>query len=93
MNKEEAIEIFKKFCEIGQGITYIDDVVSWSLEQTLALSRKRRINRRNENYSEMIGEWKQQHPHGKKIECARDLRISRPTIDKYWDLYDVSQIM
>jgi len=93
MNEEEAIEIFRKFCELGKDISYIEDVVPWALEQTLALSRKGTVNRRNENHSEMVREWKQKHPKGRKIECSRDLRISRPTIDKYWDLYDVYQNM
>ena len=85
MKTEEAIEIFKKFCELGKDISYIDDVVSWSLEQTLALSRKEKTNRRNENHSELVREWRQKHPNGRKIECAREVGISRPTIDKYWD--------
>lgn len=36
-------------------------------------------------YKKRVKEWRKEHPEGKKIECARDLGISRPTVDKWWD--------
>ena len=34
---------------------------------------------------EIIREWRQKHPCSTKAECHRDTKISRPTIDKYWE--------
>ncbi len=33
----------------------------------------------------LIQEWRIQNPQGKKIACHRELGLSRPTIDKWWD--------
>lgn len=35
---------------------------------------------------DIVVEWHKAHPGAKKIECARELGISRVTIDKYWSL-------
>jgi len=35
---------------------------------------------------EAVQEWQQTHPGGTKMECHRDTGISRPTIDKWWDV-------
>lgn len=34
---------------------------------------------------QIVYEWQQQHPEGKKIECQRDTGLSRPTVLKWWD--------
>lgn len=34
---------------------------------------------------ELVENWRAEHPNGKKIECYRALKISRTTIDKYWN--------
>lgn len=34
--------------------------------------------------SEAIAAWRAAHPDGRKIDCERDLKISRPTILKWW---------
>ena len=34
---------------------------------------------------EQVKEWRDLHPEGKKIECHRELGISRTTIDKWWE--------
>ena len=34
---------------------------------------------------EIVREWRQLHPEGKKIDCHKDTGISRVTIDKWWD--------
>ncbi len=33
----------------------------------------------------LIQEWRIKNPQGKKIDCHRELGLSRPTIDKWWD--------
>ncbi len=35
---------------------------------------------------ETVREWRKLHPLGRKIQCHRDTQLSRPTIDRYWDL-------
>ena len=35
---------------------------------------------------EIVREWRKLHPSGRKIQCHRDTQLSRPTIDRYWDL-------
>ena len=42
--------------------------------------------RKNSVYpkAEIIKQWKQKNPNGKKIDCHRDTGITRPTIDKWW---------
>lgn len=32
-----------------------------------------------------ISQWREEHPKGTKARCARELNISRPTINKWWD--------
>lgn len=34
---------------------------------------------------ELVRQWRVKNPHGKKIECERELGISRPTVLKWWD--------
>lgn len=29
--------------------------------------------------------WRNENPSGKKIDCSKALRLSRPTVNKYWD--------
>ncbi len=31
-----------------------------------------------------VREWQQQNPNGRKIDCYRDIKLSRMTIDKWW---------
>jgi len=33
---------------------------------------------------DIVEAWQAEHPQGKKVECHKELGISRPTIDKYW---------
>ena len=35
---------------------------------------------------EIVREWRKLNPLGRKIQGHRDTKLSRPTIDKYWDL-------
>lgn len=35
---------------------------------------------------EIVREWRKLNPLGRKIQCYKDTKLSRPTIDKYWDL-------
>ncbi len=34
---------------------------------------------------QLIENWRRDHPDGKKIDCERELQISRPTVLKWWD--------
>ncbi len=34
---------------------------------------------------DIVRQWKEEHPKGKKIECHRDTGLSRITIDKWWN--------
>ena len=40
----------------------------------------------NGSSKEIVREWRKLNPLGRKIQCHRDTKLSRPTIDKYWDL-------
>ncbi len=33
----------------------------------------------------LIQEWRIKNPQGKKIDCHKELGLSRPTIDKWWN--------
>ena len=35
---------------------------------------------------EQIKVWRLANPNGKKIDCHRETGITRPTIDKWWDM-------
>lgn len=35
----------------------------------------------------IVLEWRKNNPIGKKIDCHKDTKLSRVTIDKYWNLY------
>ena len=35
--------------------------------------------------SQIVKEWRKNHPEGKKIECHRETGLSRVTIDKWWE--------
>ena len=37
---------------------------------------------------EIVQQWRMDHPKGKKIECYRDTKLSRMTIDKWWDVVE-----
>lgn len=32
-----------------------------------------------------VREWQEQHPDGKKVDCARDTGLSRTTVTKWWN--------
>ena len=32
----------------------------------------------------IVKEWREKNPEGKKIDCHRETKVSRPTIDKWW---------
>jgi hypothetical protein len=36
--------------------------------------------------AEAIREWREAHPNGKKIDCHKETGISRPTIDRWWNV-------
>lgn len=36
--------------------------------------------------AQIVRDWRAAHPDGKKIDCERELKISRPTILKWWDV-------
>ena len=63
----------------------------WHLEDMR--SKKANMKRRGQPFrnaegrpskQQLVLEWQQQHPTGKKIECHRDTGLSRVTIDKWW---------
>lgn len=33
----------------------------------------------------IVYEWRQQHPDGRKADCIRDTKLSKPTVLKWWD--------
>lgn len=35
---------------------------------------------------EIVKEWRKINPLGRKIQCHKDTKLSRSTIDRYWDL-------
>lgn len=85
MTIDETIEILTKLHDTAKTIEYIDNPVVWALQQTLNISTKETQVKNNDNYN-IVQNWKRQHIQGKKIDCARDTGLSRPTIDKYWEV-------
>jgi hypothetical protein len=43
------------------------------------------INEGRPDKKEVVLEWRQSHPYGRKIDCQRDTGLSRPTVLKWWD--------
>lgn len=39
----------------------------------------------------VILRWRTENPTKRKIDCNRELGISRPTIDKYWDIMPIEK--
>ncbi len=35
---------------------------------------------------EIVREWRKLNPLGRKMQCHKDTKLSRPTVDRYWDL-------
>ena len=35
--------------------------------------------------ADIVKEWRENNPEGKKIECERETGLSRPTVLKWWD--------
>lgn len=35
--------------------------------------------------SEIVLEWRKNHPNGKKVDCIRDTGLTKPTVYKWWD--------
>lgn len=40
--------------------------------------------RGNKSKKDIVEQWQQSHPNGKKADCIRDLGIDRKTVSKYW---------
>lgn len=40
------------------------------------------------NKADIIREWRKNNPDGKKIDCQKDTKISKPTILKWWDSFN-----
>ncbi len=38
--------------------------------------------------SDVVREWRAEHPNGKKSECIRETGLSKPTVLKWWDSYN-----
>ena len=41
---------------------------------------------------EIVKEWRKQHPYGRKIDCERETGLSRPTVIKWWEYEDESEV-
>lgn len=35
---------------------------------------------------ELVQEWRVQNPSGRKVDCIRELKLSKPTVYKWWDI-------
>ena len=38
---------------------------------------------------QLVLEWQQQHPTGRKADCIRETGLSKPTVLKWWNSYDL----
>lgn len=47
---------------------------------------KKKRKEYNTNKKEIIVKWRERNPLGKKIKCFKETKITRPTINKYWNL-------
>ncbi len=45
------------------------------------IGSKNKINQK----AQLVADWRRDHPDGRKIDCERELKISRPTVLKWWD--------
>ena len=58
----------------------------WNRERRLQYLRKHHLLKGRPNKAQLVAEWRQAHIDGKKIDCERDLGLSRHTVLKWWSL-------
>lgn len=88
MTIQEASKTLIKLYETAKDIEYIDNPVLWALRQTLTIEERQNSKKAKQTTDncEVVKKWRNDNPLGKKIECARATGLSRPTVDKYWEV-------
>lgn len=82
-------EVISKFYTVAKTIPEIKDPLRWALNQTLNITNnptKRVLKDIEKTNLEIVKDWKTKNPNSRKIECNRETGLSRPTIDKYWNI-------
>lgn len=68
-----------------------------SQEKHLYLARRRKedlkkigeqINEGRPSSEQLVKEWREAHPEGRKADCVRDTGVSKPTVYKWWNSYE-----
>lgn len=54
-------------------------------ERRLKFMRKNHLIPGRPKKAQLVAEWRELHPAGRKIDCERDLHLSRPTVLKWWN--------
>ncbi len=44
------------------------------------------VNEGRPDKAKIVEEWRKAHPEGKKIDCERELKLSRHTVIKWWNV-------
>lgn len=53
----------------------------------IALKRvKKSIDKIKRSAEQIVKEWRESHPDGKKADCIRDTGLSKPTVYKWWSV-------
>lgn len=43
------------------------------------------VNEGRPSKQEIVQQWRQQHPEGRKVDCIRDTGLSKPTVYRWWE--------
>lgn len=87
-NLIRVFEIISKFYTVAKTIPEIKDPLRWALNQTLNITNNptKSVKDIETTNLKIVKDWKTKNPNSKKIECSRETGLSRPTIDKYWNI-------
>lgn len=88
-NLIRIFEVISKLYTVAKTIPEIKDPLRWALNQTLNITNnhtKEVLKQIGKSNLEIVKDWKAKNPNSRKIECNRETGLSRPTIDKYWNI-------
>lgn len=87
MTLDEAHKTIDKLYNTATEIESINNPIVWALYQTWSLANTESVQDKTKNeLKATIQWWRGNNPNGKKSECHKATGISRPTIDKYWEV-------
>ena len=70
-------------------LQYIEKIIGMSLPRNKRNGRSRkqhlRMVHKKNSKEKAVRDWRKAHPNGTKTECRKDLKISKPTVNRWWD--------